>query len=764
MLTTQATTALRPNQRSQLLSAIDGVIEPIPVSGVYRFGLFFVAGGMLLLAVAYLVLIVFTTYGVYWHATHNYHILTQPGGGIFRLLLYFGPLLVGPIVALFMIKPLFAPAAVHQRPRRLKQDVEPFLFEWVDRICKAVNAPTPKSIRISCEPNAYAGFRRGFGSLFSNDLTLMIGLPLVSGLTLRQLSGVLAHEFGHFSQGTAMRLYFVIRTLNHWFAQVVYERDIWDMRLWYWSKRFDLRLSWIFYLARCVVWITRWLLWGLMQLGNMISGFMSRQMEFDADRYEAHLSGSNEFSITVRRLRDLNIAWIHATDDMQQFFDEGRLADDLPALIQSNIDLLTPEHRRAFIEQQHQSESSLFSTHPSDKERIASARAEEATGILNLPESHKNASATILFSNFKRLSRATSLQFYRENLGDEVDKSDLHPVEELLERRQVEIDSGKALRRYFQTEIPIFQPLPLTDDANEAPTAIRETATALRDARERMLAKLAKYETLRERIDKSYSVMLDTTAALSVLRTGFRINPSKFNLKSVQRDDINDRNHSARRALENISAQMLPFESAAGERLSLAMQLLRAPKIVSMIEGGEDLQTEMEDLLPKAQFLNGLMDELPTFRILYAGLAPLCEHIEGNEDNQRLIEAILDRTEKMYNRLKLVYKALGKQRYPFDHAKEDMTLRDYVFSIIPEPDDLHGIVGVAGEMIERMAMLQVRLFARLAFIAEKVESAVGLSELPDPDQKEAEKQKTAAKKKRVRQNVKVGDSRSIEVD
>jgi hypothetical protein len=67
--------------------------------------------------------------------------------------------------------------------------------------------------------------------MFGNDLVLTIGMPLVAGMSLRQFAGVLAHEFGHFSQGAGMRLSFIIRSINLWFMRVVYERDDWDERL-----------------------------------------------------------------------------------------------------------------------------------------------------------------------------------------------------------------------------------------------------------------------------------------------------------------------------------------------------------------------------------------------------------------------------------------------------------------------------------------------------------------------------------------------------
>lgn len=46
-------------------------------------------------------------------------------------------------------------------------------------------------------------------------------------LDLQQFAGVLAHEFGHFAQSSGMRLSYLIRSINHWFARVVFEEDQW---------------------------------------------------------------------------------------------------------------------------------------------------------------------------------------------------------------------------------------------------------------------------------------------------------------------------------------------------------------------------------------------------------------------------------------------------------------------------------------------------------------------------------------------------------
>src|SRR5262249_20238258 len=147
------------------------------------------------------------------------------------LLLYLGPIVVGGMVIAFLLKPLFARPAKGQECRALDPEKEPLLFAFVDGVCATVGAPRPVRIEVDCDVKAGARIGGGPFNVLHRDLVLTIGLPLAAGLTLRQFAGVLAHEFGHFSQGAGMRLSYLIRWINMWFARVVYERDSWDQAL-----------------------------------------------------------------------------------------------------------------------------------------------------------------------------------------------------------------------------------------------------------------------------------------------------------------------------------------------------------------------------------------------------------------------------------------------------------------------------------------------------------------------------------------------------
>ena len=413
---------------------------------------------MLLLPLIYVGIIGLAAYGVYWHASSNVDMFSgTQGRGVFMVfLVYLTPMIIGAILVVFMFKPLFSRSPHSERWRSLTRDDQPLLFAFVERICDAVGAAHPSRINLDVQVNASASFRRGWLSFLGNDLVLTIGMPLVAGMSTRQFAGVLAHEFGHFSQGAGMRLTYVIRVISHWFTRVVYERDAWDEKLKDAARSIDLRIGWILYLAMLFIWITRKILWVLMMVGHAVSGLMLRQMEYDADRYEARLAGSDTFETTARQLQMLGLAHHGAMSDLGDFYREGRLADNLPGLIMANVDQLPKEAGEHVDEQLRTSTTGWFDTHPSDKERIASARLEDADGIFRL-----KGPASLLFNNFAKHSKYVTFDYYREVFGDELKREDLHPIDELLERQGEEQETFKTLHRYYQAQYSPLRPLSL---------------------------------------------------------------------------------------------------------------------------------------------------------------------------------------------------------------------------------------------------------------------------------------------------------------
>ncbi len=432
----------RPALERQLLGGFRHDIPRVKVTALYRLGIVFAALVMILLPVAYLAVIAASGWAVYYHCVHHVGLL-EMGSGRAKLLavaLYLAPVVTGAILVLFMLKPLFARSADRGRTRSLTRQGEPLLFAFVDRLCQAVGSRRPARIEIDCQLNAAAGLQSPLG----NRLVLRIGAPLVAGLDVGQVAGVLAHEFGHFTQGTGMRLTYLVRAINHWFVRVVYERDGWDQWLEETANDWDFRVGWILHLSQLCVYLSRGILWLFMVVGHAACGFMLRQMEFHADAHEARLVGAAGFELTSRRLARLRVAYEAALRDLGQLVDNGRMPDDLPQLMLLE-DIAFPDALVAKIEaHQRDTKTGWFDTHPADRERIrrAARQGDEAAFVDPRP-------ATLLFTDFASIARNTTWDVYRAYYGSRFRPSLMQPTAEVLraidpraqqERPPIEID------------------------------------------------------------------------------------------------------------------------------------------------------------------------------------------------------------------------------------------------------------------------------------------------------------------------------------
>ncbi|MCA8987395.1 MAG: M48 family metallopeptidase, partial [Planctomycetaceae bacterium] len=455
LVDTNTLTSLRMNKKSsktvadiqvtrqQLLEMLDEKLPKVPATIGYRMGLLVVGLSMLLMPLLYLGLLGALCFVVYW----CWVFLSTYRGDNFPWLLAVAAF-AAAVTILFLIKPFFGRRAARNRPVRLKRDANLFLFEYVEKICDTVGAPYPISIRVDCIANASAGLRYGLGSIFSNDLVLTIGLPLAAGMNVRQFSGVLAHEFGHFSQGYGMRLNMITMTINNWFIYAAYQRDAWDYRLEHWSKVLPFRLAILIWALRACIWVSRKFLGAICLVGHAISFYMLRQMEFDADRYEIRLSGTKNFKKSTERLSLIGIGFQMAINDIEELYNEERLPDNLPNFAVTSIPNIPSEFLEKMKKHQEEQQTAWHHTHPTDRERIAHAEKLDAEGSMRSDTGVDQLPASVLFHEFDKLCRASTTKFYEERLGTDFKKSCLRNTDALIKERDQDYEAGKALDRY----------------------------------------------------------------------------------------------------------------------------------------------------------------------------------------------------------------------------------------------------------------------------------------------------------------------------
>ena len=730
-----------------ILQAFQGDLPRVPVSPLYNLGLTLVAFAMLLLPLIYLGLITGVVYLLYCHATENIELLQRLSSGRVALFAYLAPMAVGSLLVLFMIKPLFVRRARLIRPSKIERQDEPLLYAFVEKLCNRVGSPMPSEIHLDINVNASAGFRRGLLSIFTNDLVLTIGLPLAAGLNLHQFAGILAHEFGHFAQTTGMRVTYIIRSINLWFERVVYEEDEWDERIRRWSREWDFRIGIILLVARLFIWITRRVLWVLMLFGHAISSFMLRQMEYDADRYETHLVGSQVFESTTQRMVELSLAHEWAFQDLGNAWEEGRLVDNLPALILANERQIPEDIREKVLKiALRDARTGLFHTHPCDLDRISSARKLKAQPLFKLDISHgkiqthieqaktentakiftSSPPASILFREFNARAHRVSLDYYRGVFGKEVMPRNLVSVEAMIKSHDEEWEYSRALNRFSQGQFTVLRPIGLPPTCLQTAVDYQKIPPMLKSTRELIISSAENYSQSLKRFNTLEIRIMEAFQNRALLEGGLHLSTAEVKAMETVFREVEQGQRLA------IIDELNPFETLLRHRITGALQLLNVSSVVAKIDNGEDPKQTAERFINTAHAVENQLSAVRDLQIAYQQLAVLVNQSEKEENNEKLVRQVRLKMEDLRQILARLRRLLMDIIYPFEHTQTQMTLGEFAIAEVPGKDELVPLLDGAYEAVDRLFRVYARLVGRLAYLAELVENALGLPPLPEP--------------------------------
>lgn len=554
-----------PDMTTRVKTSFAGTLQRARVSIGYRFGMGLVLAGLLLLPLLYLGLVLGIAGTVAWHFQHGQiwlmrasqwsaHSLAGTGAGLAGLIcLCIGT--AGAIFLLFLIKPLFVPPLKRLPVVTLDPTEEKTLFVLVQRICELMGAPMPKDVRVDCSVNAAAGFRRGLSGFLQGHMVLTIGMPLVAGLTARQLAAVLAHEFGHFAQGGAMRLDYLIRTINHWFARAVYERDAWDQKLEALAASKHC-LNGLGRAATAMIGAGRAVLKVLLQVGGVLSGFMSRQMEYDADVHAARMAGGNEYVDTLLKIEELIGAHNLMAQEFLELLGRNTLPNNVPGRLQRWEQEMDEVVRQKIQTAALGRKTEWWHTHPSLKDRQKRLQAKRIPGVF-----HLDSPAPELFADFASLSKTVSAHWYAVELGVNLDRLRLVDLEEEEKVREMKDVQDEMVREIFGQVPAPYRLLPLPAAAPD-PSVQVALVEALK----------ATYAVNCEQESKLRQTVLQQTMACRMASLGFPLpkllglEVTEGTLEATQAAQV-----EGAKSYETLSAQMLVFERAAWSRISGAL-------------------------------------------------------------------------------------------------------------------------------------------------------------------------------------------------
>lgn len=719
----RAGTAARPGRRT---------VEAPPLA--YAGGLFAAALAMLAFPVSYMLLGAGLLRLLHWHLVRNYPWVAGPEAGFLSGGFYLLATVVLTGFCAFHFLPLLGGRARAQSDAVLSREAEPRLHDFVRNLSAALGSPLPIRIQVSMDVNASARLAPGWRHFWGGGLELVVGLPLVRGLDQGQFAGVIAHELGHFRQGTAMRMAHAIRSMNQWFARSAAREYAFEGGLAMKIHRMDpflLALCWGAH--GCAAW-ARMVLKAHAWAGHAASGVLLRQMEFQADKVAIGIVGGDTFASMVLEAKVIESAWGLANRSLGLSLREGRLADDLPALVSAHTRVFIPDVRRRMERGLIAEKSTWFDTHPSLGERVERARRAGVRGAFR-----SKGPARSLFADFQSLSLQATMAFYQRDLGEDFNPSRMIPSADLA-TGQSHIQVGEAaVAGYFLGLLTSLRPWwPMVRQPSSGAVAVRnrvlppeesgELKARLIAARSTVESEYARAAGLYRAFSACDARMLDAVQALALMRANYWIEPGDFQLRKGGAAQAAQAFAEAEADQRSIADGLALFEDAMRTRIDSALRLLADGTVRGGLADAGDCAGEAERLFPVLAMLAAVQPRLESLRRSVHGMGILLQNLEGDGTGTE-IEAQL-RTHALAIRLDLeaVAAGLGEGQYPFASA-ESGGLAAYALDAFPSERDYPGHYSAGEETLGRCYALYFRICGRLALAAGRVEGVLGLGPL-----------------------------------
>jgi hypothetical protein len=216
-----------------------------------------------------------------------------------------------------------------------------------------------------------------------------------------------------------------------------------------------------------------------------------------------------------------------------------------------------------------------------------------------------------------------------------------------------------------------------------------------------------------DKVRKAEQMVRGADLAMRLLQANARIDARTFNLPSAT---LEGAERARRRGQETLEAHRAVVEAARGAlqaRLVAALAALQDPAI------GGKVAADVRALAA----LEGVFGEVLVLRDRVATLATIAGHVESNPNVKELPARMMAMQPALHGSLMAVRSALSETPYPFEHATPGISVADFALAAVPEVSDLGGLHDAAQELVGNLYTLHRRLLARLATIAEQVETA-----------------------------------------
>ncbi|MBA56160.1 MAG: hypothetical protein CMK89_17050 [Pseudomonadales bacterium] len=320
-----------------------------------------------------------------------------------------GVFVAGDLFLLGFLYALYRRLSLTRRQSRtfytVTSETQPELHAFICHIAEMLGAPAPKRVKLDAEVGLILRPTSLREALSGEGPEVVIGLPLLYGLSARQLSGVIAHAYAGYSREARIQGYPVLSSVDRWlFSQTglgrlnAPTRSDFDVKprtyLDTLFKPWDVLVQGTFYVVYRVV--------------SSMTFEVSRKVDMAGDLLSARVAGSTEFRSTQFRLRSLHYGQVNANQELVGSWRTKKLSDNFPALVVDHADTLQLSLRPRLIQEMEELVTPLTRSRIVDLGRIVNVEHTQEEGACFLL-----GAAISLLREPAKVSKAVTLAHYR---------------------------------------------------------------------------------------------------------------------------------------------------------------------------------------------------------------------------------------------------------------------------------------------------------------------------------------------------------------
>ncbi|QNR23142.1 M48 family metallopeptidase [Croceimicrobium hydrocarbonivorans] len=373
------------------------------------------------------------------------------------LLLAIAMIIVGPMIIAYLFKFLGKKAEDHKGVEiQVTEKDQPELFKLLKELTIKVNTSMPRKVFLVPEINAGVYFDSSFWSLFwPGRKNLKIGMGLLHATNRTELEFILAHEFGHFSQGSMMLGSYTYQVNQ--ILTVLLSPDETPPKPEEYDNLGLISIGQRF--GKTIIYAMSEILKGLYKLVNLSHSSLSRQMEFHADAVAASIYGPKPLKHSFNRTEFME----NCFSLMGNFYNRYPGNQYSPKNLYRDLEIVKkvlceeyaiPEHNgQPYIRPTEKfkpikSQISFYenwNSHPEHEERIASLEA--LFGKQEFPKPNPETAFKILL-NPTKLEEELSLEILK------ADAEEQSPLKDSLNAEEFE----KAFKDLWKQQVyhPVF--------------------------------------------------------------------------------------------------------------------------------------------------------------------------------------------------------------------------------------------------------------------------------------------------------------------